>query len=134
LSTYWNQSIFEFGLQKLCSFNSKWSLFSKKRLKNQKLQVPSGSKKKIGKKFFHDVLRSIRRINVQKISQIGDDHWSFDRFLQKSALKDFSVVKFCDRNKSLVLYAIEAKCSSLNFIMSIKMFSLVIRRNAVSGF
>jgi hypothetical protein len=40
----WFQSIFEFGLQKLCSFYRKMWLFSKKA-KNSKFKIPSRSKK-----------------------------------------------------------------------------------------
>jgi hypothetical protein len=56
--------------------------------KVKKSKIPSRSKKKMisEKKFFHEVLISIRRINVQKIFQIGDGHWSLGRFLQKTAL------------------------------------------------
>jgi hypothetical protein len=64
LFTNWLQSIFEFGLQKLCSFN---------RIFFPKFKIPSRSKKKyFEKKFFLEDLISIERINVQKISQIGD--------------------------------------------------------------
>jgi hypothetical protein len=77
LSTNWLQSIFEFGLRKFCSFNRKNSLFSKKREKMAKFRgerkKKQFQKKSSSTQFLHI---SIGRINVQKISQIGDGHWS----------------------------------------------------------
>jgi hypothetical protein len=63
------------------------SLCSKKAKKSKILNSVRIEKKYFEKKFFDEVLISIRRINVQKISQIIDGHWLLGRFLQKTALK-----------------------------------------------
>jgi hypothetical protein len=82
LATNWLQSILDFGFQKFLGCNGKKSLLKKKKAENPNFKITSRSKKHFsGKKFFHEVLISIRRINVQKISQIGDGHWSLGRFL-----------------------------------------------------
>jgi hypothetical protein len=52
------------------------------KIKNSKFRPDR--KETCRKKYFHEILISIRRINAQKISQIGDDHWSLGRFLQKN--------------------------------------------------
>jgi hypothetical protein len=46
-----------------------------KKIQNS-IPYRSKKQKQFQKKFFYEVLVSIRRINVQKINQIGDDHWS----------------------------------------------------------
>jgi hypothetical protein len=64
---------FGFWLSKIFGIQWKKVTFFKKEQKNPNFKIPSRSKKNFfGKKFFYEVLTSIRRINVQKISQIGD--------------------------------------------------------------
>jgi hypothetical protein len=62
--------------------------------------VENEKKKTISEKNL--LLISIGRINVKKISQIGDDHWSLGGFLKKTALKtnliqpaSFELIFFC---------------------------------------
>jgi hypothetical protein len=57
------------------------SHFFQKKAKKSKFQNSVQIDFFFGQKFFYEVLISIRRINVQKISQIGDGHWSLGRFL-----------------------------------------------------
>jgi hypothetical protein len=60
---------------KNCAASIEKCHFFQKRPINQEFKIPSRSKKKLlRKKFFHEVFISIGRINVQKISQIGDGH------------------------------------------------------------
>jgi hypothetical protein len=60
--------------------------------KAKKSKIPNSvqiEKKYFGKKFFHEVLIFIGRVNYPKFSQIGDGHWSLGRFLPKPLLSCF---------------------------------------------
>jgi hypothetical protein len=70
------------GFENFAAPIEKSHYFQKKAKKSIFLNSVENEKKTdFGKKFFYDVLISIERINVQKISQIGDGHWSLGRFL-----------------------------------------------------
>jgi hypothetical protein len=73
----------------------KVTFFEKKAKKYKFLNsVENEKKNNFGKKIFYEVLISIGRINVQKISQIGDGHL-VDSY-KKPLLKCYSIVSILE--------------------------------------
>jgi hypothetical protein len=75
------------AFKKCAASSEKFPFFQKEARKSKTQNSAQVEKNYFGKKFYHEVLISNRRINFQKISQFGDCHWFHCRFLQKTASK-----------------------------------------------
>jgi hypothetical protein len=87
---------FGFWLSKFFGIQCKKGTFFQKKAKKSKLQNFVLIDFFFGKKFFYEVLISIRRINVQKISKNGDDHCS-DHGRLVDSYKNLLLIKIINR-------------------------------------